>query len=98
MLIWKLRGKFRPDGALWIIYITLYSTMRFGLQFFRIDEVKFWGLQQAQFLAIMVVIATVPWMIRYMRRRVSIGPAGDSSGQPSGPRTSRRRRRRRAAA
>ena len=98
MIIWKLRGKFRPDGALWMIYMALYSSMRFGLQFFRIDEVKFWGLQQAQLLAIIVLIVIVPWMIRYMRRRVGSRPAGDSGDQPSGPRTSRRRRRRRAAA
>ena len=98
MIIWKLRGKFRPAGALWMIYMALYASMRFGLQFFRIDEVKFWGLQQAQFIAIIVLIVTVPWMIRYMRRRVGSGPAGEPGDQPSGSRTSRRRRRRRAAA
>jgi prolipoprotein diacylglyceryltransferase len=98
MIIWKLRGKFRPDGALWMIYVTLYATMRFGVQFLRLDEVKFWGLQQAHFLAIIVVIVTVPWMIRYMRRRVDGGPAGDSGDEPPGSRPSRRRRRRRATA
>ena len=99
MILWKLRGRFSPHGSLWMIYLTLYAMMRFGVQFLRIDEEKFWGLQQAHIIAIIVVAVTVPWMVYYMRRRVGGGPGdSDDAGERPARSGSRRRRRRRATA
>jgi phosphatidylglycerol---prolipoprotein diacylglyceryl transferase len=94
LVIWRLRGKFAPDGALWMIYLTLYSLMRFGIQFLRLDAVKVASLQEAHFIAIIVLAVTIPWMAYFLRRRK------DSGAEDDAPTTKPRRRRgrRRSAA
>ena len=97
MVVWKLRGKFIPSGALWMVYLTLYSVMRFAIQFLRVDEVKVWGLQEAHFIALITVAVTVPWMVMFLRWKR--GSSDDDAPDEPTPRTgSTRRRRRRATA
>jgi phosphatidylglycerol:prolipoprotein diacylglycerol transferase len=97
LVVWKLRGKLIPHGALWMVYLTLYSIMRFTIQFLRVDEVKVWGLQEAHFIALISVAVTVPWMVMFLRwkRRSSDDDTPDETTSGSG---GRRRRRRRATA
>ena len=93
-LIWKLRGKVRPAGAIWMIYLSLYAIGRFSLQWLRFDDVKFWGLQEAHIIAILVLVATIPWMIKYLRWGAS---EAEQAAPGAGPRRSRSGRRRAAA-
>ena len=97
LVVWKLRGRFVPDGALWMVYLTLYSTMRFAIQFLRVDEVKVWGLQEAHFIAIIVVAVTVPWMVMFLRWKRGSSD-DDTPDEPATHTGSTRRRRRRATA
>jgi phosphatidylglycerol:prolipoprotein diacylglycerol transferase len=92
-VIWRLQGRFRPAGALWMLYISLYSAARFGLQFFRLDDVKFWEIQEAHIIAILVLLFTVPWMLKYMRwgKKETPPPTAPTAGRSG-------RRRRRASA
>ena len=93
--LWRLRGKLTPNGSLWMVYIALYAAGRFAIQFSRLDDEKFWNLQQAHLIAIIVWIVAIPFLVWKTRFRKS----GDESGPdtPSGPRIGRGRERRRRA-
>ena len=82
-IITKLKGKLRPSGAIWMVYITWYSVGRFAIQYLRLDDVKFWGLQEAQLIAIAVLAFTIPFMImkvRWADSGLDINPDTDNRG------------------
>lgn len=62
-VIWKLRNKFRPDGMLFALYLALYSVGRFGITFLREDKIWVLELQEAQYIAIVALLITVPLLI-----------------------------------
>ena len=95
-VITRLRGKLRPAGAIWMVYITWYSVGRFSIQYLRLDDVKFWGLQEAHLIAIGVLAFTIPYMI--MKVRWSDSSIGiDSDGDNRGARRRKRDRQREQA-
>jgi phosphatidylglycerol:prolipoprotein diacylglycerol transferase len=61
---WKLMGKIRPDGSLFLIYLALYSAYRVGMDFLRPGDPFLFGLHQAQVIGIIVLIITVPVLAR----------------------------------
>ncbi len=70
-VIWNLRGRLRPDGMLFALYLALYATGRFLITFLREDRVWALGLQEAQFIALLVLAITVPllaWKARFTQR------------------------------
>ena len=68
-LIWKLRGKIKPEGSLFLIYLSLYSFGRFFLSFLRGGEESVLGpLHQAHIIAIVVFVVCVSLLIYQMRR------------------------------
>ena len=82
-VITKLKGKLRPAGAIWMVYISWYSVGRFAIQYLRLDDVKFWGLQEAHLIALAVLSFTIPFMILKVRRDDSgldIDPNADNRG------------------
>lgn len=66
-IIWQLRGRLKPDGMLFALYLVLYSVGRFGITFMRQDRVWALGLQEAQYIAIAVLVVTVPLLIARAR-------------------------------
>ncbi|MFC1928001.1 prolipoprotein diacylglyceryl transferase [Chloroflexota bacterium] len=56
----KLRGRFKPDGSLFLIYISLYSLWRLGTDFLREGTSFLLGLHQAQIIAIIALAITIP--------------------------------------
>ena len=54
-VIWNLRNRLRPAGMLFALYLTLYSILRFSIQFFREDSIWIYGMQEAHFIAISVL-------------------------------------------
>lgn len=90
-VIWNLRGRLRPDGMLFALYLALYATGRFLITFLREDKVWALGLQEAQFIALVVLAITVPllaWKAR-LTQRVELVPVPIL---PRGTRAERRRR------
>lgn len=66
-----LRKRFRPDGSLFLIYLTLYSVWRLGIDFIRDGTDFLFGLHEAQVIAIIVLIITIALMAlrtRWMKR------------------------------
>jgi len=67
-VILRLERYFKTDGLVFLSYISLYSVGRFALTFVRQEKVLFWGLQQAQVLAIAVLIASLVLFFYLWRR------------------------------
>ena len=63
VVIWKLRDRLRPDGMLFALYLAFYAVGRFLVTFLRQDKIWVLGLQEAHFIAILVLIITVPLLV-----------------------------------
>jgi len=63
----SLRKKLKPDGSLFILYLALYAAWRLGIDFLRDGTPFLFGLHQAQVISIIVLVITIPWMIRNTR-------------------------------
>ena len=59
-IIWQLRGKLKPDGMLFALYLALYSIGRFAIQFYRDDRVWALGMQEAHYISLLILAVTVP--------------------------------------
>jgi phosphatidylglycerol:prolipoprotein diacylglycerol transferase len=66
-----LRKRFRPDGSLFLIYLTLYSLWRFGIDFIREGTPFLFGLHEAQVVSIIVLMITITlmaWRTRWVKK------------------------------
>jgi len=59
-IVWKLRGRLKTDGMLFALYLALYSVGRFIISFYREDNVWWLGMQEAHFIALLVLLITIP--------------------------------------
>jgi len=66
-----LKGRFKPDGSLFLIYLGLFSSWRFGVSFVREGTPFLFGLQQAQVIAI-IVLAVVIFLLASRARWVKV--------------------------
>ncbi len=84
LVIWPLRNRLRPRGMLFTLYLALYSTGRFFISFLRQEyNSYFLGLNEAQIVALAVVIVTVPLLVYKAQwvpasRQGSRGTVGES--------------------
>jgi phosphatidylglycerol:prolipoprotein diacylglycerol transferase len=67
VVLLRLRGHFKPDGSLFLIYLSAYSLWRIGIDFLREGTSFLFGLHQAQVIGIVVLLIAVPIMV--MRTR-----------------------------
>ena len=67
-VVWRLRGKFKPEGCLAFFCFCLFAAGDFGVRFFRIGEPLLWGLYQAQVLDLAILAVFLPWLITRLRR------------------------------
>jgi len=65
----KLRGRLKPDGSLFLIYLSLYSLWRVGSDFLRAGTPVLFGLHQAQVMGIIILAITIP-ILAYRTRWV----------------------------
>ena len=62
--IWPLRDRLRPHGMFFTLYLATYSIGRFFISFMREEFNEYFGaLNEAQVVAIIVVIITVPLLV-----------------------------------
>jgi len=63
-VLWKIRGHIRPDGSLFLLYLTAYSIGRFFLSFLRLDSnTVLYGLNQPQWISLMVLALALPILL-----------------------------------
>jgi phosphatidylglycerol:prolipoprotein diacylglycerol transferase len=67
-IVWRLRGKFKPEGGLLFFCFCLVAAGDFGIRFLRTDEPVLWGLRQAQVLDLAILAVFLPWLIIRIRR------------------------------
>ena len=75
-VILMLRGRLRPDGSLFLVYLSLYSLWRLGIDFIRDGTPFLFGLHQAQVIAIIVLAIAIPLLAlrtRWIRVESSAG-------------------------
>ena len=93
-IVWRLRGRLKPDGMLFALYLALYSVGRFGVSLMREDRVWALGLQEAHYIALLVLVVTVP-LLAYKARFVTREPALETAAVTDRRSRAERRRRRR---
>ena len=71
-LLWHLRTRLRPDGAVFALYLVLYGTGKFLVSFARAEVVWIGNLQQAQLVAALLVLAGLAWLLQHRRQFVPI--------------------------
>ncbi len=96
IVVWRLRGKIRPAGMLFAVYLALYSLGRFAISFAREDKIWALGMQEAHYIALLVLAITVPLLI--IKARPATGEEPELYAAPAlapqrGTRAQRRRRR-----
>jgi phosphatidylglycerol:prolipoprotein diacylglycerol transferase len=67
-IVWRLRGKLKPEGSLVLFFICIFAAGDFVIRFFRTDDPVLWGLRQAQVLDLGALAIHLPWLIIRMRR------------------------------
>jgi phosphatidylglycerol:prolipoprotein diacylglycerol transferase len=67
-LLLKLRGRLKPDGSLFLVYLGLYSLWRLAVGFIREGSPFLFGLHQAQVIGLVVMIITGTLLVWRMRR------------------------------
>src|SRR3972149_1782432 len=64
----KLRRHLKTDGLLFLIYLSIYAAGRFVLTFVRQEKIWFWGLQEAQVIALVILAVSISVMF-YLRKK-----------------------------
>lgn len=71
VLLWRLRKRNWPDGLLFLVYLSLYSLMRFFLAFTSSYQIAAFGLTQSQIVALISLAVAVPLIVRTQKRRLT---------------------------
>jgi phosphatidylglycerol:prolipoprotein diacylglycerol transferase len=74
LLWWMVRGRLKPEGMTFALYLVLTAIGRFFIYFYRLDD-REWvaGLSQAQLVSLLVLAVTVP-LLSLRARWVSTAP------------------------
>lgn len=97
-ILWSVRGRLKPNGMIWALYISLYAIGRFAISFAREDKIWAAGMQEAHFIALAVLAVAVPILVikaRWQDREPELEPGAPAAASVGGTRASRRRRQRR---
>ena len=64
----KLRRHLKTDGLLFLSYLSIYALGRFVFTYVRQEQIWFWGLQEAQVLAIGILVISVAAIVYLWRK------------------------------
>ncbi len=82
--LWLLRGRLRSRGSTFLVAMLGYAVIRFVLTFFRQETVVFWGLQEAQAIALVTgVMALIAMLVLRTTGRMSAAPARSAETENS---------------
>jgi phosphatidylglycerol:prolipoprotein diacylglycerol transferase len=81
----KIRGRLDAmEGALFLIYLIMYSAWRFGIGYLRSDLQFVLGLSQSQIISLVVLGVAIFLLVR-MRRRFKTEAQKTGSGEEASP-------------
>jgi phosphatidylglycerol:prolipoprotein diacylglycerol transferase len=72
LVAYKLIGRLRPAGMVMVFSMMGYSIWRFGIQFLRVDPVKFAQLQEAHLITLILIAVLVPVFV--LKARLEAAP------------------------
>ncbi len=89
LIIWFLRGRIKPRGCLFFVYLCLYAIGDFSLRFLRYSDTSYlWGLQQGQIISLIVLVVALSLLIirmyRFRRKPIAQGELIDQMEQNRG--------------
>jgi phosphatidylglycerol:prolipoprotein diacylglycerol transferase len=67
-IVWRLRGKFKPEGCLLFFFLCIFTVGDFSLRFLRAEEPWLWDLRLAQVVDLGILAVFLPWLIIRLRR------------------------------
>jgi len=68
-IIWRFRGKFKPEGGLLLFGFSIYAIGDLSLRFLRAGrEPLLWGIDNAQFVDLAILVTFLPWLIIKLRQ------------------------------
>ncbi len=67
-VVWQLRKKNLPEGALFLTYLLLYSAGRVLITFWSSYQIVALGLNQAQLISLAALVIGLPWLVYLLRR------------------------------
>ncbi len=73
-----LRGRLKPDGSLFLVYLSLYSLWRVGIDFLRVGTPFLFGLHQAQVIGLVTLTITALFLankVRWVKAEDKVGAA-----------------------
>jgi phosphatidylglycerol:prolipoprotein diacylglycerol transferase len=79
LVVLQLERRFKKDGLVFLSYLSLYSLGRFILTFVRQENIILWGLQQAQLVALVILMASAAAFVYLSRREGSKLTAGSQA-------------------
>jgi phosphatidylglycerol:prolipoprotein diacylglycerol transferase len=85
-VVLELRNRLKPDGSLFMVYLSLYSVWRLGIDFLRNGTPFVFGLHQAQVIAIITLAITIPVLIlrtRRMKAEATVPVEDQATKEPS---------------
>ncbi len=71
LIIWRLGRHFKKDGLVFLSYLSFYSLGRFVLSFVRQENLTLWGFQQAQVIALLILVAAVAALMYLVGKRLT---------------------------
>jgi phosphatidylglycerol:prolipoprotein diacylglycerol transferase len=84
-ILLKLRGRLEAmEGALFMVYLILYSAWRFSIGYLRSDIQFILGLSQSQIISLVVLAIAIFLLVR-MRRRFKASTQKTGSGEDASP-------------
>jgi phosphatidylglycerol:prolipoprotein diacylglycerol transferase len=81
-IVWRLRGKFKPEGSLFFFFLCILAVGDFGIRFLRTDIPVLGWLRQAQVLDLGILAVFLPWLIVKLRRFHKQALVADLTTQP----------------
>jgi phosphatidylglycerol---prolipoprotein diacylglyceryl transferase len=67
-VILRLRGKIKPEGSLFLLFVILYAAWRLITDFLRAGTPFIAGLQQAQFVSALALIVAIPLLVYTLKK------------------------------
>lgn len=62
-ILLSLRGKLKPAGSLFAVYLSLYAVWRLGSDFLRAGNPFLFSLHEVQVISIIVLLITIPFLV-----------------------------------
>lgn len=68
-IVWRFRGKFKPEGGLLLFGFSIYAIGDLSLRFLRAGrEPLLWGIDNAQFVDLAILVIFLTWLIIRLRQ------------------------------